>query len=682
MKNQNNKDLNSGIDSTTFNRNENAYKNQKEASLAGKYKQVVRDEIGSKVLSDLSGIDQSIVKKALHKSENKSFLEGGTNLFRGGAKNPGNRFNPLNKDKVNEEENIEEPNNTRKASLLSSLTNGINDSEAKVKTEKIKKAIKVIKFLAPFIPYVLIIFGVILFMGVLLVLPNQALDKVVDGGESVFNFLTLNGYRTNTERIKATIDKASGECSSCILPGAINDYKGLDKELLYATVNNQVIISPEVYENDTVINNGGNLDLINNPFVDIYNVRTFYDMKLDMLGSTTDPGTMIYSLIGTTINKECTNEDSTGENILAVTHYIATSLLRLGAVVVDDAIDVSKMATPGINMSTLTEIVKSIFSYSAQNSSKLSEFIAEKKFAGKTLLSRDIGVIVDLIQYNDCEDNEYVKLVESKVNDYNLYYNYIASVYVPTIYNSVWNTLDDTKKTKIIHETWADIVNVRNASYQSKGINNYLYYDFSFDGEIMTNVSTSGVYNGSYVSDIPVGTKGTSWKQFQGSWSSMKLGVGLRKNGKTRTMASQGCYITSIAILMANSGTYITGSTFDPGVLAQTLIDNGGVAIDGDGSVTSHSWGTLAPNFAYVKGDWNLQRVSKAQISSTISSYLNQGYHVMVQVSSGGHFVAVAGVEGGRIVIADPGRSKTPTYFDDNSIYPEGTITSLRVFKA
>ena len=670
MKDQNNNNLNSGIDSTTFNRNKNAYENQKQSSLANSYKNTVRNEIGPEILSKATGIDKELLKKGIQKNENKSILQGGTkfpgsNLFN---KNQLSRHDELNNS------NIEtQTNNTKKSSPIGNmLNNSYDNSEAKAKAEKVKRTIKIIKFVAPFIPYIFIILFIILFISSLLILANESLDEVVDGGESVLNLLTLNGYKTNVEVIKDKIDNASLSFSE------------LDKEILYATINNQVLISPNVYDIDN-INSTGEVDFVTNPFIDKYNVHTFYNMKENMLGSTTEPGTMIYSLIGTSLDVTCVDsrDGLFLNNTQALTSYITGKFLKTTNVIIDKVGDVYKysilnpMNVP-VAIGTIISTIDDWMSYHNQDSNYLAAKFNELGFA---LNSIDLQVI-EAFANKSCESGTYKKYTSQKINDYSLYYNYIAKVYVPTVYYSVWNTFDDIKKIQVINETWSDIVNVRNATYQAKGINNYLYYDFNSNGEIVTAASTSGIYNGAYVSDIPVGTKGTNWKQFTGSWASMKLGEGLRSNGKTRTMASQGCYITSIAILMANSGTYMTQDTFDPGVLAQTLINNGGVAITGDGSVTSHSWGSLAPNFAYVKGEWNLQRQSKNQISSLISSYLNQGYHVMIQVNSGGHFVAVAGIEAGRIVIADPGKSKTPTYFDDNATYPEGTITSLRIFKS
>ena len=74
--------------------------------------------------------------------------------------------------------------------------------------------------------------------------------------------------------------------------------------------------------------------------------------------------------------------------------------------------------------------------------------------------------------------------------------------------------------------------------------------------------------------------------------------------------------------------------------------------------------------------------MAKASISDKIISYLLDGYQVVVNVNSGGHFVAVTGVENGRILIGDPGWGNTPYYFDDNSMYPEGTINGLSIYVA
>ena len=265
-------------------------------------------------------------------------------------------------------------------------------------------------------------------------------------------------------------------------------------------------------------------------------------------------------------------------------------------------------------------------------------------------------------------------------NDYNQYFGYISNVFVPTIYKFSTSNYSDEEKENLIEGTISDIIAARNDYYYNMGEMNYLDYNYDSTG----NLTFSNIY-GTYISNLNLDEArsiASGFKQFKGNWASYELGAsGCTHNGKPCNMATIGCFVTSISIVMANSGTRINSDVFDPGVLARVLKDNN--SFNAGGGLVSYNWTNLAPYFKSVSSPYteSLRNYTKEQIKGIVMDYLSQGYSVVLHVKNGGHFVAVVGVEDGRIVIGDPGKSATPTYLDD-SIYPEHSITGIRVYEA
>ncbi len=163
-----------------------------------------------------------------------------------------------------------------------------------------------------------------------------------------------------------------------------------------------------------------------------------------------------------------------------------------------------------------------------------------------------------------------------------------------------------------------------------------------------------------------------NWKQYDSAWGSKPLG----NNG---TMASWGCKITSIAILMVHSGAE-SESNFNPGILRDRYENAGYIShsssISADGNLLSGATSqSFQPNFYYV-GSKDYNPTPFSQICPSIKSLLNQGYYVEVRVKNNGHSVAVKSATDNEVYIMDPGYNRTTL-----SSY-DGGISSCNYYRA
>lgn len=159
----------------------------------------------------------------------------------------------------------------------------------------------------------------------------------------------------------------------------------------------------------------------------------------------------------------------------------------------------------------------------------------------------------------------------------------------------------------------------------------------------------------------------TSWKQCKESWSSIKLG-----NSRS-DICYAGCYITSIAIQMAASGTQINAEEFNPGVLVQHLSANN--AFSSGGSLLQFAWTNLVPSFKWytsvpLSG-------TKSQKAAVIKSYQDQGYYVIIRAKTQQHWVALDKVVGDEVYMFDPATNATKLW----EKYPDYDVTFITVFK-
>lgn len=714
MNNNNINNNQSGNNSTTFNANKNSYNAQKNEAFSK----------GQNVKNGLNKESDKLDKKASNINPLSKVGMNATSKF-------DNQQNIQNSSQdINESSNELENNTQNNGGFGSRLKNGLglgsSISNAGGKAGNIVAKIKKIPpFVWPIIGWIAlistIIILIIILVGYFIELGTAAIDEAFSKGETAINFIAGDGFNNNVEAIRKRIDQAANECEDCIISGSISGNKGLDKGILYATINNEALITSDVYDAQSEIKQGDDgykeIDnesadnLIVDFLIDRYSSHAFYAMKLDLLGGTGEAGSMIYSLMGQEFDYECVDERdySSFDNKKAYAEYAFNTIIKGLDMSVTNAKNWTFIALK------LPKLIDQIASYANQVSGpedKWYEYIwkgisekgdkelSEIVFTIEENVIRDaIGEVIKLKEFEEtCDNMKPIQVKENgvtksykykaqysvkKINDYNRYYKYISKIYVPVIYASVWSDYSKEEKNKTIKSVWRDIVNARNDYYSINGETNYLSYYFDDYGNLVTYVTSGSGFGYFYVSDIPVGTTGTGWKQTDSRWSKIVLGTDYspKCTGGKKTMGCIGCYVTSIATLMANSGTQINSDTFDPGVLARVMLENN--SFNSSGSAVAHNWSSLAPNFKYHTGEFNLQYKSKSEIASIISNYLNQGYYVIIQVKSGGHFVAVIGAQEGHILISDPqGNINTPALFDDNELYPEGTINSIRVFIA
>ena len=154
-----------------------------------------------------------------------------------------------------------------------------------------------------------------------------------------------------------------------------------------------------------------------------------------------------------------------------------------------------------------------------------------------------------------------------------------------------------------------------------------------------------------------------NWKQCDSQWGSTKI--------DTKTMCSVGCYVTSLAILIAQSGATTTlGADFNPGTFLNYLKSNG--AFDGNALNSLSSISRLVNVFTVHERDYNTS-------VDNIRNYLSQGKYLqmhIIRADKTEHFMAITGVEGDKVYISDPGTSCTVL----SDCYPESVLHDLRVY--
>lgn len=174
--------------------------------------------------------------------------------------------------------------------------------------------------------------------------------------------------------------------------------------------------------------------------------------------------------------------------------------------------------------------------------------------------------------------------------------------------------------------------------------------------EVLNKVNT-GMWemssgNGSSADGCYTGATGDfmGWRQGDPNWKDIKFG--------STTIGKAGCLATSVAKLIAYSGTKVTINDFNPGTMVSYIRDHGGF------SGSDWQWGApqstgLAPNFVHVENVM-IQGLSKSQKVAKVKEYLDQGYYIVLQVKKNGteepgqHYVAVIGVTDTDILMSDP----------------------------
>ena len=114
--------------------------------------------------------------------------------------------------------------------------------------------------------------------------------------------------------------------------------------------------------------------------------------------------------------------------------------------------------------------------------------------------------------------------------------------------------------------------------------------------------------------------------------------------------------ITSTAIQIARSGTKLTVSEFDPGVFLDTIKAHGGTS-GNNFQYSGNPWSSIAPNFKYggeiyVKGN-------TAEMAEQLKQFTTGNKYAILRVKTHQHWVALTGIENGRIKMADPAGDAT-----------------------
>ncbi len=164
------------------------------------------------------------------------------------------------------------------------------------------------------------------------------------------------------------------------------------------------------------------------------------------------------------------------------------------------------------------------------------------------------------------------------------------------------------------------------------------------------------------------GTSYKNWVQSDASWGSIKLG------SSSDTMASSGCLVTSIAMLMCHSGS-ADSDYFTPADLVGYLNDNDGFTHTG-----SLYWAQVdgfISDFNLVNYNISLSGMTRSEKTALMAAYIDCGYAVVIGTKNSGHWVALDRIENDTVYIFDPGSSYTNLY----SAYDESKITRLAVFK-
>ena len=153
------------------------------------------------------------------------------------------------------------------------------------------------------------------------------------------------------------------------------------------------------------------------------------------------------------------------------------------------------------------------------------------------------------------------------------------------------------------------------------------------------------------------------WKQYDPRWGDTVIGIdpwtdssGVRH--REETMAHAGCLITSMAILLKAQGAAMkNGGSITPGTLGRFLYDGGSTTYltAGGGATYDKTFPHAIPGLSYVGTE------STSNPAGTAKTYLDDKDHcylLVALVKGASHFVAVYGVSGNDVLIADPGFDK------------------------
>ncbi len=193
----------------------------------------------------------------------------------------------------------------------------------------------------------------------------------------------------------------------------------------------------------------------------------------------------------------------------------------------------------------------------------------------------------------------------------------------------------------------------------------------SFAAACLISVSDAG-YTGTLqdVSAVTMARECSTWKQYDSRWGYLHLGK------SECTVKRSGCAMTSLSFLLVKAGNF-DERNFDPGVFCRLMSEIGGFGEYGD--INWIKVNQIAPGFRFVGTHRFKSDTTYEERYGKIKSYLDDGYHVIIDVNDGGHWVAIDGIENDRLISFDPGGDRDTDVFRQ---YKQETNSCIKVFKS
>lgn len=268
---------------------------------------------------------------------------------------------------------------------------------------------------------------------------------------------------------------------------------------------------------------------------------------------------------------------------------------------------------------------------------EVREELAEK---GMVFDSTKIIAVYNII-INENNNFTYKKMTKSKIREIaesmfreerdsngEIFYVYDEEVFKDNLKNNIYKKLFLLYSAKRLEE-------------MAKNTIEYIDDYYSFIGESSSDNTASGPYS--------------NWKQYEGSWTNVKLGA----SGKN--IKQIGCAATSVAMLIAKSGVKTTVNPLNPGTFVEKMNQNGGFGSGAClGCINWAKTTSVAPKFQYVNRI-TVSGFSKAEKFEILKNLLNSNYYVVAEVkgTTGEHWVAIDKIEGNNIKMLDPGSTST-----------------------
>lgn len=204
-----------------------------------------------------------------------------------------------------------------------------------------------------------------------------------------------------------------------------------------------------------------------------------------------------------------------------------------------------------------------------------------------------------------------------------------------------------------------------NTSYTFFNVAGGEIYTYNYETVAMESFEDNEISQFSDTQWAPV-TQYKDWKQMDPRWADIHLG----SDGDT--VKNIGCLVTSVAILIADSGLREAGEDFNPGTFAQSLSNNNGFT---GGALIWATVEKVVPGFK-VENVWISLTGNEREKINAIKNYISQGFKIVVRVVTSQHWVAVDDIEGDIIYMNDPAS------WSDNMFgkYSSGDTTRMAVF--